>query len=448
MRTLSPAGAPGARRQRGAASLVVALVMLFGMTMVAFYANRSLLFEQRTSANQYRATSAFEVAEAGLEWAAARFNELQKIDAACNASTVTTDKTFRDLLLRHSSSVNGFGPQPDARAACRLPGSGSPLCSCPVPPALPDVGTVNEPTFVVQFVAVPGDAESVEVRSKGCTSQGTQCLASSAQGRADAVAEVRVILKLLPALRTLPQAAMSAGGSVSLGSGTVNIINTDALTNGITIDAGGSAAGAADHATTLPGTPAQASVVTHDASLSSLNATDPTGNAFFRGVFGQTMADYRGSRATTTVCDAAFASGQGRQCASDAIGCAGASGCATAVANAVASAKNQLWVDADLQFSNGNVPQSLGTPANPVILATAGNIAFDGDRPLYGLLFGAGPALTIGGAGAADVRGAVMARGDLTGSANMTVLYEPAVLRKLRPATGSLVRVPGSWRDF
>ena len=65
-------------RQRGAASLVVAMILLFGMTMVAFYANRGLLFEQRTSANQYRATSAFEVAEAGLEWATARLNEPQK----------------------------------------------------------------------------------------------------------------------------------------------------------------------------------------------------------------------------------------------------------------------------------------------------------------------------------------------------------------------------------
>ena len=60
------------RHQRGATTLVVALVLLFGMTLVTFYANRGQIFEQRTSANQYRSTRAFEMAEAGLEWAAAR----------------------------------------------------------------------------------------------------------------------------------------------------------------------------------------------------------------------------------------------------------------------------------------------------------------------------------------------------------------------------------------
>jgi Tfp pilus assembly protein PilX len=56
-----------ASAQQGAATLVISLVLLFGMTVAAFFANRGLIFEQKTSANQYRSTRAFEMAEAGLE---------------------------------------------------------------------------------------------------------------------------------------------------------------------------------------------------------------------------------------------------------------------------------------------------------------------------------------------------------------------------------------------
>jgi Tfp pilus assembly protein PilX len=67
--------------QRGAAALAVALVLLVGATFVAFFANRTMIFEQRTSANQYRSTKAFELADAGIEWAIARLNDPQTLTA-------------------------------------------------------------------------------------------------------------------------------------------------------------------------------------------------------------------------------------------------------------------------------------------------------------------------------------------------------------------------------
>ena len=54
-------------KQRGAAALIVAMVLLFAMTVVAFFANRTMIFEQRTSANQVRYTKGFELADAGME---------------------------------------------------------------------------------------------------------------------------------------------------------------------------------------------------------------------------------------------------------------------------------------------------------------------------------------------------------------------------------------------
>ena len=56
---------PGSR-QRGAATLIVVMILFFVMTLVAAYTNRSLIFEQRTSANQYRSTQSLEIADAGM----------------------------------------------------------------------------------------------------------------------------------------------------------------------------------------------------------------------------------------------------------------------------------------------------------------------------------------------------------------------------------------------
>ena len=186
----------------------------------------------------------------------------------------------------------------------------------------------------------------------------------------------------------------------------------------------------------------------HDASLAALHDADPAGDALFRAWFGQSMADYRSSSATTLVCDPAFAATQGRACPVEALGCSSARGCAAAAAGAVAGGRNQLWVDAELHFDGNSMPLSLGTPSRPVLLVTPSSPSFDTDRPLHGVLFGSGTALRLRGTGTADVRGAVVARGDFAADAGASLRYDAGVLRRLRTSTGTLVRVPGSWRDF
>lgn len=53
--------------QRGVATLAVSLIVLFIISLFAFYVARTQLFETKTSSNQYRYSQAFEAAEAGLE---------------------------------------------------------------------------------------------------------------------------------------------------------------------------------------------------------------------------------------------------------------------------------------------------------------------------------------------------------------------------------------------
>ena len=61
-------------KQRGAATLVVVMVLFFIISMVAAYTSRNMIFEQRTGANLYRATQSFEAAEAGMNWALMMLN--------------------------------------------------------------------------------------------------------------------------------------------------------------------------------------------------------------------------------------------------------------------------------------------------------------------------------------------------------------------------------------
>ena len=50
--------------------------------------------------------------------------------------------------------------------------------------------------------------------------------------------------------------------------------------------------------------------------------------------------------------------------------------------------------------------------------------------------------------GMGRIQGAVVAEGEISGSGSPTIIYDRAVLDRLRGSVGSFVRAPGSWRDF
>ena len=85
-------------RQRGAATLAVSLVLLFAMLMTAAYAHRSLLLEQRLSANQYREAQAFEAAQSGIDWAVAQLNQARPVDDRCEQGDSAGSRSFPRAL--------------------------------------------------------------------------------------------------------------------------------------------------------------------------------------------------------------------------------------------------------------------------------------------------------------------------------------------------------------
>ena len=91
--------ASGARHQHGAAALVVTVMLFFAMVLVTLFVNRNLVFEQRASANQYRATQAFEAAEAGAEWALAQLDNPQRLGPDCQPVNDPAASSFRSRYL-------------------------------------------------------------------------------------------------------------------------------------------------------------------------------------------------------------------------------------------------------------------------------------------------------------------------------------------------------------
>ncbi|NWG73627.1 MAG: hypothetical protein HXY24_03305 [Rubrivivax sp.] len=432
------------RTQHGAATLIVALLLLIGITLVGLYANRGLLLEQRASANQLRSTSAFEVAEAGLEWAVARLNDRQTLAAAPScAPAVAASGDFAERYL--PLLPTGFGIDTAAAPGCSIAASGALTCQCPTA-ASATVGGANEPRFRVRFRAVAGDPWAVEVQSFGCT--GADCVPGGAS-TADAVAVVSAVYKMRPAYPNAPNAGLITG-ALALPGGNMRVVNTDPESNGITINAGTTVdLGGSSGVVTIPGTPPNASVLDNDPSLSELSTRDGTGDLFFSTFFGQTMEQYK-SDPTTFVLSGSCS---GRTLCS---ACSAGNDCARKLADAYDRGYRRFWSDLDLAFTTSTLPSTtvaadgtklIGTPERPVSIATSANIELRAKVTAYGMFYSNRADWDYEGSGASKVFGAFVARSDFNkGAGGLDLVYDPNLFRPTN-ARGTMIRVPGSWRD-
>jgi Tfp pilus assembly protein PilX len=416
-------------RQRGAAALLVVVVLFFILALVTAYAGRNLIFEQRTSVNNQRAAQAFEAAESGLDFAIGLLGS-GRIDATCQPSSDVTLTTFRQRMLTQDVGGNfiAAGAQPNLRPTCMLLTAGA-TCSCPGPAAgapvlAPPVGLLV-PTFQVRFettgIAQPGVVRAI---ARGCSSIGNQCYAAE-PANADALAEVSVLLGMNSALATPPSAALTVGRTLNLNGSAVRISNTDVPTRGVTIDAGGVLVNDGNaQLSSVPGTPTAASIIASDASLSTLVA-----DRMFVSVFGMDRTTYRTQPAAVRVT------------------CGG--GCDTAVATAISDNPGRIvWVEGPLTIDSNRV---FGSAASPVMLFVQGNLTVSANLQLYGVIYLHDPSNATTWtttAGNTLIRGAVIAEGALSMQGTPAISFDPDVLRTINLTQGSMVRVPGSWRDF
>lgn len=431
----------GLRTQRGAASLVVVMVLFFIISLVAAYTSRNLIFEQRTSVNQYKATQAFEAAEAGLQWAIALLNG-GRIGADCvEASATATDASFRQ---RYLSIDIGTNPATAGRITpVALTNGAAPgcvwdgtnwVCQCPTttaPGFAAPGGAGVFPAFRVRFslvgVTKPG---VVRIESNGCTRYDNACLNSAGtnvdiEGRA----VVTALVALKNAVTTPPAAALTVLGDV-VGGGALAAYNTDTDRGGITIQAGGAINSAGFTLRSIPGTPASNSLVPSDPSISALSGAP---DRLFASVFGAWPNAYRLQPAAiiTLVCPAG--------------------GCSGALAAAVAKNPDRvIWIDGDLVLETAGDIGTLPDPAaaantGPATIVATGQVQFlaPGVR-----IFGFVHSRTGNWSGNGEIQGAAFVESDLAATAAPTVVFNGAVLDSLRLRSGSFVIVPGSWRDF
>ena len=416
------------RRQRGAAALIVTMVLFFAMLLVAAFANRNLVFEQRTSTNQYRSTQAFEAAEAGLEWATAQLNSTQRIGADCLPTTDPAAPLFRERYLSRQSGTTGFSGatwnngavatplQPscvraDAGWNCSCPSQGQPTLAAPA-------GTGIHPAFTLQFLA-GGKPGIVRVVSAGCTSLAGVCV-PGATSATDASARVEVALGLLPALGTPPAAALTARGRVNTPAA-LGVHNPDAASGGVAVHAGGAISAPQLRVTPPAGSPVANGWVANDPALAAL-----VPDRFFSAYFGLDKAGWK------------------NQAMVQQLNCAG--NCTAALLDAVnaAGGSPMVWVNGDLVVDG---PVALGSPQHPIVLVVDGTAQFNGAVRLHGVLYSAAMSWNNATQGAL-LRGALITEGDVQGSGAPDIFYDAGVLAVLKSSGGSFARINGSWRDF
>lgn len=433
---------------RGAATLVVVMVLFFIVALVAAYTSRNLIFEQRTSANQYRATQAFEAAESGLEWALTLLNS-GRIDAACapHNNPSTTDDSFRMryLAIAPDGAITarlraGAGGAP-RQAACVFNGSGW-QCQCPEDAALTlaaPSGNGSFPAFVLRFHDLAPDGITayppgvLRIESIGCTrldSASSVCASTTASG--DGRASVNAVVALKSALATTPSAAVTVRGDLS-NAGGLSVTNTDSASGGLTLRLGGDVTSGTPQALNGPaGTPSDPSnlsrnvtVVRFDTLLSSIASAD----RMFSSVFAAERDTYRLQPAAVHIdCTA---------------GCT-ATGAAVPEL-ATLNPGRVLWVNGDLDL---NVAGPIGSAALPVVLVVNGKLSIsDPNAQVNGLVYVVDQTLTGSGG---LINGALIAENnlDLPGTGTANIVYDADALNLLHRGSGSFVRVPGGWRDF
>ncbi|MDM4765106.1 PilX N-terminal domain-containing pilus assembly protein [Pelomonas sp. SE-A7] len=421
--------APFMRRQSGAATLAVVMMLFLIVAMLAAFASRNMVYEQRIAGNYYRAGVAFEASEAGAEWTLAMLNA-DSVGSNCANAASGTDFRSRYLSINQSTrAISNVLPQQPV-AACAYSGVNSWACQCPADGTLsmPTQATNSglQPMFSVMFGpgSRPGTAH---VQVTGCTGVTDSCAnlytaAANALGRSDMSMDVA----LVSALKMPPVSPLVARGQVFAGSpAALGLINAAAGGSGQLVQTGYPLlAGDLAQAEGVPGSLAADSMITDDATLRGTAA-----EVFFASFFGMNSDHYRDQPKMRTVAVANCASGD----------------CAGQLSTMITAGAQMFWLDRPATLATN---LSLGSASNPVIIVVNGDLTITGPLRVYGLLYVRGNLSWSNDSGLpAFVSGSVAVEGNVTISGSANMAYDANAMQILNNQRGSLVRVAGSWWD-
>jgi len=385
--------------QRGFITMVVSLSILMLSTLVVFNVSSAILLEQRIVNNQFRATQAFEAADAGLTAAIAYFRE-------------NPDRNG-DGVLDFVFDTNADNLGDTNRTA---------------------IGTASVTVSATDLSG--GDLTTIEISSQGFSDDST------------ATQTITYILSIIHPLPNTPENPLTARSGVVI-SGSATVHNPEGHS---TIWSGGDVDLGSNNSTSTeipdvgdPGYPAcmdlsmtcelvsasnrltlGVDVIENDSSLGALSRDD-----FFRNYFGMLPTTYRTAMVTVDTVPANQST------------------------DVHLATHEVIWIDGNIAFSNITVGCSTGVTGNnvcpgantrPSIVIVNGDASFSGTPHFYGLLFVRG---NVSMTGSTTVYGALVVGGEITSSAggSLDIWYSSAVLSNTRfagPSAGSA----GTWRDF
>lgn len=423
--------------QRGAATLVVVMVLFLVMALLAAYGNRSLMFEQRIAGSYYRASMAQEMSEAGAEWSLAMLNGTA-INGSC-AAVATGGTRFVNQYLNVSAAdrattgtITGTGP----RLAVDCASNGTTLvCRCPLPNT-----RATQPTTALAGALVPSfgvalgtDTDvhygSFQVTSYGCTDSSVDsCSGATAQTRSQTAAAASlqlVSIGFIGAVPSSPTSPLTVKGTLTTsGAGGLGLHNTDPRSAGQLVVSGGFAPPLIDaRMDSVPGTPPEQARSFGDTYLSGLNGPDGD-KTFFRNFMGMVPSRYKNHPAARSV-----------TCSGD---------CGPTLATAFAAGQRIMTVDNGMTINSGTI----GTAAAPVVVVVYGDVTITGPMQLNGMLVVLGDLTWTNNAAApSQVNGMVVVQGDMNAVGQMDIIYQQSIANELRNRLGSYARVSGGWID-
>ncbi len=443
-------------RKRGAVTLTTTMLLVLMVLLCLLYAHRSLLLEQRIAAHQARAAQALALAESGAAWALARLNDTTRIHpgehGGCEPSTAPGAQAFRAWYAPTTAPADGLthGHRvvAQSRAACTVASDGGLACLCAPPGSPPSLPGDAAQAFDVQFSAEPGDASVLRLTVVACVHSRQPCSADvghagtpgsghNAVNTSDATARVTHLVKRLPLLRSLPRAALTAGGDVQA-CGATRLVNTGTATEGLLVHAGGNVltSHCMDLAAVL--TPA---AVHHTSAADVARATASQDQGL------RQSAAAPSNWLSTWLIDGAHPRGSGF--------CSILGSSAAERGQRLVAAHQRLhrpcehfWVTGDIDVSDASTlgrSASAQHMAQPVLIVASGAVRLRGGARVHGMVVSGGDVLQPTEQGA-RVQGAFAARGRVEAAQLGEVQHDTATLAALA-ASGPYVVVPGSWID-
>lgn len=408
---------PELSRQRGAATLLVAMVLLIASTLLILFTSGTSLTEQKMSANEYRAKQALAAAQAGIDVSIKALNDNVDDDGAGGTKT--------EFLFQAQTSNAGWVSGNAAFHARFCDGSVAVT-------ALPTCG--NTAAALSACTAVASDATVAWLVSCGWSDDNT--------------ARKRIITFVgkSPAAGSSLGNPLTAGGAVAL-TGNPTVVNYD---NNLTIWTGDSVNNTGNNGksvirrpSTSPGAITTNQVVSQVGNGNQVCNVNQAPNLICTTTSTTVGPDVIANDTTLAhLTDDQFfenfmgsAPGQYQALLADQFN-------SNSVNVSDISSGGVYWLNGNYTLGNGTYGDA--TNKDPVFLIVDGDLTIQGSPNFYGVLYVRG---NLDQSGSAQFRGGVIVEGNVSGNGSMNIIYDGDVVKAPNAPT-DYSSYPGTWRDW